>query len=39
MTAPFPTDKDGFCDTKDAEVAAQGMPCVKLEVVTGTLVE
>jgi hypothetical protein len=37
LTRPFPTDKDGFCNTDDAKVAAEGMPCSKLEVVTGTL--
>lgn len=38
-TAPFPTDSDGFCNTDKAEAAAAGMPCVTLEVVTGTIVE
>jgi len=36
MTAPFPQDKDGFCDTDAAKAAAAGMPCIKLEVVTAT---
>lgn len=33
---PFPVDEDGFCATEDAEEAAEGQPCVSLEVVTAS---
>ena len=35
----FPPDSDGFCDTDAAVRAADGEPCIGLEVVTGTFVK
>jgi hypothetical protein len=33
---PFAVASDGFCDTDDARVAAEGQPCVRFEVITAT---
>jgi hypothetical protein len=36
MAKPFSKDSMGFCNTDDARKAADGQPCVELEVVTAT---
>ena len=35
----FPRDSDDFCDTDAAREAAEGQPCDRLEVLTGTFLE
>lgn len=36
MAQPFAPDSEGFCDTDAAAEAAEGQPCIRLEVVTAT---
>jgi hypothetical protein len=36
---PFPKDSEGFCNTDDAKVAAEGQPCVRFEVITATFAQ
>jgi len=36
---PFDKDSEGFCNTDDARTAAEGQPCVELEVITATFAE
>ena len=35
----YPVSSDGFCTTDRARQSAQGKPCSKLEVVSGTFRE
>jgi hypothetical protein len=36
---PFDKDSEGFCNTDDAKAAAEGQPCVELEVITATFAD
>lgn len=35
----IPNDSEGFCDSDAAQEAAEGMPCARWEVLTGTFLE